>query len=347
MRLRLFGLTLLLLVIGGCQRPAKQATTAPEEGEKLQIVFIPKNTGNAYFIDAERGFKEACEELNCEFFTTAPAKGDATAQIPFIKEQIQRGVDIIAISANAPDTLNAVLDEAKEKGILVITVDSDVTGNESHRAAAVLPTDFSKIGDSQVELMGELINHEGDIAILSATADAPNQNAWIAGMKETLKDPKYAKMKIVDIVYGDDEPEKSTTEFEGLLSKHPNLRGVISPTTAGIAAAAPALEIAGMYPGGEKAKGAGLQLTGLGTPNQLRKFVENGVVTKFQLWSPHDMGYLACHMAYQLKTGKIKADEGVEFEVPKLGKRTFGKNGIVILGPLTTFDKSNIANYNF
>jgi rhamnose transport system substrate-binding protein len=254
---------------------------------------------------------------------------------------------VILLSASSPDALNTVLDEARAKGVTVVTVDSDLTGNESHRDAGVLPADFATIGPEQVELLGSMIEYRGEIAILSATVDAPNQNAWIAGMKEALQDPKYGSMKLVEIVYGDDEPQKSTTEFEALLSKHPNLRGVISPTSVGLAAAAQSLDLAGLYPGGTNAKGPGLVLTGLSTPNQLKTYVEKGVVQKFQLWSPKDAGYIAAHLGAQLRQKKLEPKEGVEFEAGKLGKRTFGKNATVISGPLTIFEKSNIANFDF
>jgi len=53
---------------------------------------------------------------------------------------------------------------------------------------------------------------------LSDSTDAPDQNYWIEGMREAPKDPKYARMELVDIVYGDD-PQKSLTECEDLLTK--------------------------------------------------------------------------------------------------------------------------------
>lgn len=352
MRRFLLLLSIAALAAAGCQRETEQPSTttgtAPAAGgQKLKIVYIPKNTGNPYFNEVVRGFEETAKAQGCDFTTTAPSTADATSQVPLIKEQIQRKVDVIAISANSPDALNTVLDEAKQAGILVITVDSDLVGNEGHREVGIVPTDFTKVGESQVELLGSQINYEGEIAILSATHDAPNQNAWIAGMLETLKKPKYAKMKLVDTVYGDDEPQKSTTEFEALMSKHPNLRGVISPTSVGLAAAAQALATSQAYPGGSNAKGAGLALTGLSTPNQLKKFVETGVVQGFQLWSPYDMGVLACNMAIGIKKGTIKPAEGTEFDDPKLGKHKFEKNNVVSTGPLVTFDKSNIAQFNF
>ena len=175
--------------------------------DPVDIVYIPKNTGNPYFDSLVAGFEDACAKINCNFSQAAPATAEATSQIPFITAQIQRGVDVIAISPNSPDALNQVLDRARQRGILVLAVNGDLVDNESHRDAAILPVDFTKTGPNQVELLGSMIDYKGDIAILSATTDAPDQNTWIAAMKDTLaNDPKYAEMNLVATVYGDDEP---------------------------------------------------------------------------------------------------------------------------------------------
>jgi len=339
----------LAFAIVGCQKeePVTGAPKASGSSGGLKIVFIPKDTGNIYFKDVIRGFEEAAKETNADFNTIGPAVADATSQISYIKDQVQRGVDVIAIAANSPDALNPALDEARAKGVTVLTVDADLAGNESHRDAAVMPTDFSKLGESQIELLGSLIGYEGNFAILSATTDAPNQNAWIATMKETLKQAKYARMKLVDIVYGNDDAQKSTTVCEGLLSKYPDLRGIISPTSVGLAASAQTLQLSGEYPGGPHAVGKGIQLTGLSTPNQLKKFTKNGTVTSFQLWSPRDMGYIATYLGQQIHGGKLKPAEGVEFTAGKLGKRNIGKLNVVAAGGLLTFDKANIDKYDF
>ncbi|MDR3688808.1 MAG: substrate-binding domain-containing protein [Fimbriimonas sp.] len=353
--------TLLLLalsvVLAGCtkEEPATKESSSASGGSaspstgggKLKIVFIPKNTGNVYFNPIIDGFKEASGEIGAEFTTIAPATADATSQIPIIKDQIQRGVDVIAIAANSADALNNVLDEARGKGITVITVDSDLVGNETHRDAYIRSPNATEVGQGQVELLGSMTGYEGPFAILSATTDAPNQNTWIACMKDTLKQPKYAKMKLVDTVYGDDQAEKSTTVCEGLLSTHPDLRGIISPTSVGLAAAAQTIKLAGVYPGGPHATGKGIQLTGLSTPNQLKSFVKSGVVTSFQLWNTHDSGYVAAYIGQALHGGKVKPAEGTTVDVGKLGKRTFEKLGIASAGPLVTFDKSNIDKYDF
>jgi rhamnose transport system substrate-binding protein len=316
-------------------------TAASAENHGLSIVYIGKNTGNPYFDSITGGFEDACAALGCEFEFVAPATAEATSQIPFIEAQIQRGVNVIAIAPNSPDALNQVLTDARSKGILVLTVNGDITGSEDKRDASILPVNFDIVGRDQVEMVGSLIGYEGEIAILSATTEAPDQNKWIVGMNETLaSDPKYAKMTLVATVYGDDQPEKSTTEMEALLANYPNLRGVIAPTTVGIAAAAQVVQSRGIA---EQVK-----VTGLGLPSEMRDFIKDGTVTAFQLWSPYNEGWLAAHFAKGVLDGTIKNEVGATFEVPNLGTITIDANNMInTQAELTTFDINNIDDFNF
>ncbi len=309
--------------------------------EPLKIVYIGKNTGNPYFDSITAGFEDACKSLGCEFQFLAPATAEATSQIPIIEAQIQRGVDVIGISPNSADALNQVLDAAKAAGILVLTVNGDVVGNESRRAATILPVDFTKTGPNQVELMGSMIGYSGEIAILSATTEAPDQNVWIAAMADTLKnDAKYKDMKLVATVYGDDQPEKSTTEMEALLANYPDLKGVIAPTTVGIAAAAQVVQSRGIA---DKVK-----VTGLGLPSEMRDFIKDGTVEAFQLWSPYNEGWLAVHFALGVLDGSVKNEVGGTFEVPNLGTITINENNSMnTQAELTKFDKTNIDDFSF
>ena len=316
-------------------------TTAAFAQDPVKIVYIGKNTGNPYFDSITGGFEDACASLGCEFEFVAPATAEATSQIPIIQAQIQRGVNVIGIAPNSPDALNEVLDEAKAAGILVLTVNGDLTGNETHRDATILPVNFDIVGRDQVEMVGSLIGYQGEIAILSATTEAPDQNKWIVGMNETLaSDPKYAGMTLVATVYGDDQPEKSTTEMEALLANYPNLVGVIAPTTVGIAAAAQVVQSRGIA--------ETVHVTGLGLPSEMRDFVKDGTVTAFQLWSPYNEGWLAVHFAIGVLDGSIKNEVGGTFEVPNLGTITINENNSMnTQAELTTFNAANIDDFDF
>ena len=309
--------------------------------DPIEIVYIGKNTGNPYFDSITGGFEDACASLGCNFQFVAPATAEATSQIPIIQAQIQRGVDVIGIAPNSPDALNEVLDEATAAGILVLTVNGDLVGNETHRAATILPVDFTKTGPNQVELMGSMIGYAGEIAILSATTEAPDQNTWIAAMVATLEnDPKYADMTLVATVYGDDQPEKSTTEMEALLANYPNLVGVIAPTTVGIAAAAQVVQSRGIADT--------VHVTGLGLPSEMRDFIKDGTVSAFQLWSPYNEGWMAVHFALGVLDGSISNEVGATFDVPNLGTITINElNAMNTQAELTKFDASNIDDFDF
>ena len=198
---------------------------------------------------------------------------------------------------------------------------------------------MSDIAATQIKMASDLAKGEGEIAILSATSTAPNQNEWIGLMKEELKKPEYAKLKLVDTVYGDDQDEKSYTEAQGLFKKYPNLKVIIAPTTVGIASSARAVQDGNLV--------GKVFVTGLGTPNQMRDYVKSGASPAFALWNPSDLGYLAIQTLNAIATGKIKGQPGEKFTAGKLGDYTIDKDGVVLLGPPTVFDKDNIDKFNF
>ncbi len=325
-------------------------TAAAAEGG-LQIAYIPQNTGNPYFERINLGFQETCEELGCTVTFSAPATAEATAQIPFIQEQVQRGIDVLAIQPNSVDALNSILDDVRAKGILVITTNNDITGNESHRDAAVISVDFDKTGMQMLDRVYDYLGGKGKFAILSATTDAPAQNKWIeepGGIKDLLAtDPKYKDLELLETAYGDDVPQKSLTECEALLTKYPDMQLILAPTTVAVAAAAQCVESTGVYPEGPNAVDGGVIVYGLGTPDQMRPFLKSGVIKDFDLWDPAKMGIATVYLAQGLKDGTITLGEGNSFEVPGLGTLTFGKDNLIITGELDTFNADNIDDFQF
>jgi len=230
------------------------------------------------------------------------------------------------------DALTAAMD-AKIK---VVTYDSDT--NPECRNLFINQATADGIAKVEVDMIAKQIGDTGEIAILSASANATNQNAWIDLMKTQLTS-SHPNIKLVDVVYGNDDDQTSFDKTAGLLSAHPNLKGIISPTTVGITAAA-------RYLSTSSAKGK-VFLTGLGTPNQMRQYVKDGTVTEFALWNPEDLGYLAAYATASLIKGEITGKQGDTFTAGKLGKFTVGANNTVLLGDPYKFNKDNIDQFNF
>ncbi|MEX3959206.1 rhamnose ABC transporter substrate-binding protein [Trinickia sp. EG282A] len=305
--------------------------------EGLKIAFVPKQINNPYEVIADNGGMEAIKEFKGDGKVVGPSDAGASSQVSYINTLTTQRQNAIVIAANDANALVPYLKRAMAQGIKVVTFDSDTA--PTGRQLFVNQANAESIGRGQIQLVSKLMGGEGEFAILSATPNATNQNTWIKWMQEELKKPEYSKMKLVKIAYGNDDDQKSFVETQGLLQAYPNLKAIVAPTSVGIAAAA-------RYIASSPYKGK-VAVTGLGTPNQMRAFVKDGTVKAFQLWDPGQLGYLAAYAAANLASGAITGKEGESFDAGKLGKRTIGKDGEIILGPPTTFDASNIDNFNF
>ncbi len=306
-------------------------------GNTLNVAFLPKAINNPYFDTAAKGGQTAANELSGTFKQVGPSTASASDQVTWINTLTQQHVSAIVVSANDPNALAPALKQAMAQGIKVVSYDSDVAPDA--RQVFVNQANAEDIGRIEVQVLGKELNYTGQIAILSAASTATNQNTWIGFMKDELSKPQYKGMSLVTVDYGNDDDQKSFNDTLALLQAYPNLKGIISPTTVGIAAAARAIESVN--------KGGKVALTGLGTPNQLRKYVKDGTIQQFALWDPGKLGYLAYYAAAALIQGKITGKQGESFSAGTLGSKTIDANGVVLLGPPTVFTKDNIDQFNF
>ncbi|MEW2614430.1 rhamnose ABC transporter substrate-binding protein [Streptomyces sp. NPDC047880] len=304
----------------------------------LTVGFLPKQVNNPYFTSADKGGEKALKELGSRYKEVGPSSATDTAgQVSYVNTLTQQQVDAMAVSAQDPGALCTALKQAMKNGIKVVTYDSDTTAG--CRNAFVSQASAEDLGRTEVQLLAEQIGYQGEIAILSAAQTATNQNTWIDFMKDELKKPEYRNMKLVKTAYGNDDAQQSFQQTQGLLQEHPNLKGIISPTTVGIKAAA-------QYLSGSTYKGK-VKLTGLGTPNDMRKYVKNGTVEAFELWDPAKLGELAARTAVALSSGQITGKEGETFKAGSMGEYTIGKDGVISLGKPTVFDAKNIDQFDF
>ena len=299
----------------------------------LKIAVLPKAINIPYFDAAYAGAQKACTEIKAECKQVGPTQATGQAQVPYINTVIQQQYDALVISAADANSVVPALKKAQAAGVTVVTYDADVA-DPSARSAMVKPTTPDQIGQSQVDWIAKAIGSGGgEVAILSAAATAENQNTWIMFMKEQFK--KYPDLKLVDTVYGNDDAATSAEKAAGLLQSHPNLKGIISPTTVGIAAAA-------KYISGSKYKGK-VQVTGLGLPSEMKAYVKDGTVKSFGLWDPGMLGYVGVYAA------GIKASGGDLSGGVKAGGKTYtlDQDGVAIIGPPLEFTADNIDQFTF
>jgi rhamnose transport system substrate-binding protein len=301
----------------------------------LKVALVVKNLGNSFFEAVRDGGLEAAKELGgVDIIYQGPSTPTAEGQIEIITSLIAQKVDAIAISANDVDALVPIAKKASAAGIKVISFDSGVAA--AGRILHLAPSGDEFIGRSQIKTAAELIGNSGEVAILSASSQATNQNAWIEWMKKELAE-NHPNMKLDAVVYGDDLSDKSYREANGLFKSFPNLKVIIAPTTVGIAAAGKALEDAGL---------AGkVQLTGLGLPSEMKQYIKDGTCLKMALWNPIDLGYSAAYIAVQLVKGKIKGSVGEAMKVGRMGTIKIGDGNVAVMSEPYVFNKDNIDKF--
>nr|WP_295889185.1 rhamnose ABC transporter substrate-binding protein [uncultured Devosia sp.] len=302
---------------------------------QTRIALVVKSLGNGFFDAANKGAQEAAAELgDVEVIYTGPTAATAEAQIEVINSLIAQQVDAIAISANDPDALVPALQKAMERGIKVISWDSGVApeGRQLH----LNPSETALIGETIIKLAADYLPEGGDVAILSASSTATNQNAWIEAAKAALPE-KFANINLVAVVYGDDDSVKSTDEAKGLIASYPDLKAIIAPTTVGVVAAAQVVTDQGLI--------GKVNVTGLALPSEFKQFIDNGASQAVALWNPIDLGYSAVMLANDLVKGD-EAKPGAVLSMGRMGELTLDDTNSGAMAAPFTFDKSNIEEFS-
>ena len=217
------------------------------------------------------------------------------------------------------------------RGIKVLSFDSGIA--KDGRLFNLLPSSNALIGEKLVKMTVDAVGNSGEIAVLSATAQATNQNAWIEEMKKVLAKPEYKDLKLVTVAYGDDQTDKSYREAQGLFKSYPNLKAIIAPTTVGIAAASKAVQDANLI--------GKVFVTGLGLPSEMAGHVKSGAVKSFAIWNPIDLGYSITYAAHQFVTGKA----GKTVSLGRVGTATPDADGSAPMAEPFTYDASNVEKF--
>lgn len=326
-----------LMGFAGCGQPteAPKSQSAVSSG-KIRVCLLPKIKGISYFSSCYEGAKQAAQELgNIELIYDGPIDGDPKKQAELIEQWIVQEVDVICVAPNAPDVVANAMKEARAAGIQVITWDAD--GTPESRALFVNQATPAAIGQGLVAAMVRDVGGpevSGDVVIVSSDATSANQNAWIDVMKPALA---ATKLQLATIKYPGENAGNALADAQDVIKKYPNLKGIFGISSVSFPGAAEAVEQSG--------KRGQVMVTGLSTPNDMKRFVKSGTVKSVVLWNTLDLGYLTVHVAEGLATGKIKPGDK-RVMAGKLGEKPISGDH-VLLGDILVFNSENIDQYDF
>lgn len=310
------------------------------KGKKIVLADVPKLIGIGYFAATTKGQAEAAAELTknglpTEVATDAPTEAAIQKQIEFIDNAISRGVDGILFASNDPVAISPVLRKALKAGIRVVGYDAE--SQPDAREWFVQQATPDGIAKALIDSMVAEVGKDADIAIVTSSLTAPNQNEWIAEMKKYLA-AQGLKLNIATILPSEEDQQLAFKATGQIVKAYPNVKGIIGLSSVAFPGAADAITQANLI--------GKIAVTGLSTPNQMKPFVKSGCVKSVVLWNPVDLGYAAVYAMRAVVDGKIKPG-ATELEAGRLGKLKVIKGSQILLGPPFIFNKDNIDKFDF
>ncbi|OZU87186.1 autoinducer 2 ABC transporter substrate-binding protein [Virgibacillus indicus] len=352
-----FGMMLLIAVLAACSSDDDDASANEEsvssdsDASDIEVVFIPKMTGNAFFESGNDGAQAMAEEIGFNVKYDGAPEGTVANQVQIINSAVSSGADAIAISSVSSDGLNQALQKALDAGVEVVTWDSDV--DPEYRSVYVNQGTPEILGAMLVDMAAEQMDDpdgEQQVAWFYSSPTVPDQNSWVDYAEQYIAD-KYPNREVVTKQFGEGDEQKSLQIGESIIESYPDLDAVIAPDSTALPAMAQAAANKGL-------SAEDLIITGFASPNSMRQFIENGTIVNHGLWDVTDQGALAVYIAYHLASGnELKVGDAIE--VPGMGEVEVEPNsvqgydyeaedsGIIVLPERIVFTKDNTNDYDF
>ena len=327
------GVALLGVLVAGCQKSEPGQSAPTGAAKEFTIAVMPKSKGNGYFISCRKGAEEAAKELGVKMLWDGPTEPDPAKQNEIVETWITRGVDAIAVAVENRDGISTALRKAKQKGIKVITWDSDAEPDS--RDFLVNQATPEGIGTLLMDEAAKVLGEKGEFAIITASLTAANMNEWQKNI-EARRAEKYPNIKMAALRPCDDLKDKAFSEATAILNANPNVKLIMAICSPAVPGAAEAVKQSGR---------TDVKVVGLGLPNDNKRYVKEGITTSVILWNTAGLGYLTVQVAKADVDGTLKPG-ATRFKAGRLGELEV-KGDNVLLGKPFVFTKDNIDQFDF
>ena len=272
-----------------------------------EIVVVPKDASNPWFVRMEVGVNEYAQaHPENTIYQRGTPEIDATLQAQLVQDLIAQGVDAICVVPVDPESLEPVLQQAREAGIVVI----------AHEGASLENVDYDieafnndAYGAFIMENLATAMGGEGVYTTMVAHVTNASHNEWADG------GVKYATENYPDMVLLEEEPRVESEDngdvaynvAKELFKKYPDLKGIMGTSSFDAPGIARAIEELGL---------TGKVFTaGTGMPADNAELLKSGAVQYLTLWDPALAGQAMIALAEKLLAGEEIAtplDLGVE-----------------------------------
>ncbi len=278
---------ILALFVSACGNRGDDA------GTKYEIAVIPKSVSFDFWNTVHAGAVAAAAELDSVDVTWKGTSDetDIAGQVQIVESFINQGIDAIVIAASDTRGLVPVLRRARESGVVVITIDSNTDPQISE---SFIATDNVEAARKAADLVAELLNGEGRIALIPYIAGASTSNDRERGFKEGLAE--HEGLILVATQYSQSDYGRAMSVTEDLLTAHPDLDAIFGANEPSVLGAAQAIKSRGLTDR--------ITLVGFDASPQEIEGVRSGVIEGLIVQDPYQMGYEGVMQAVAVLEGE-------------------------------------------
>jgi len=308
---------LIVLAVLIAAAPVVFAGGSAEADDGYEIVVVPKDSSNPWFVRMEEGVDEYAEETGLNVYQRGTAEIDATLQAQLVQDLIAQGVDAICVVPVDVVSIEPVLAQARDAGIVVITHEGAALENVDYNIEAFSNAGYGAfIMDNLAEAMGEEGLYTTMVASLTVGAHNEWADAGVAHQQATYPDmqlleeqPRVESQDNGDVAYN--------TAME-LFNAYPDLKGIMGTSSYDAPGVARAIEELGLV---------GRAFTsGTGLPLDNADLLESGIVQSLTLWDPAVAGKAMVSLAVMVLEGQ-EISEPVDLGIEGYDAMTFREAG--------------------
>ena len=275
--------------------------------EGWEIVVVPKDASNPWFVRMEVGVNEYAEaHPENTIYQRGTPEIDATLQAQLVQDLIAQGVDAICVVPVDPESLEPVLEQARAAGIVVI----------AHEGASLVNVDYdieafnnAAYGAFIMENLAQAMGGEGVYTTMVAHVTNASHNEWADGGVAYAQE-NYPNMTLLEAeprVESEDNGDVAYNVAKELFNKYPELKGIMGTSSFDAPGVARAIEELGLT--------GKVFTSGTGMPADNAELLKSGAVQSLTLWDPALAGQAMIALAEKLLAGEENTtplDLGVE-----------------------------------
>ena len=187
------------------------------------LAWIPKATNSTFWLAVKRGAEKAGEELGYDIlYVGVQDQTNIAGQVNLVNDMVVRKVDGILIAATDAKALAPAVEQAIERGVPVITLDSGV---DSDAPYAYIATDNIGAARIAAETLAELVGGKGKVGDIGITAGSQTGREREQGFLEGMQ--KYPEIEVLPVQYSGCDPAKSLNVATDFYTANPDLVGLL------------------------------------------------------------------------------------------------------------------------